>query len=108
MRISLEDKEEVLRLWIEPKEEARFWLKVVTVIEHWGIKDVLMICCDGLRGFHEAIETMFPMTIVQLCIVHLIRSSMRFVTWVNRKALVGDLRWVCAADNEDTALVSLE
>jgi putative transposase len=80
--INLEGKKEVLGLWIEPNEGAKFWLKVVT-------------------------EAVFPKTIVQTCIVHLIRSSTRFVAWVNRKALIADLRLVYAADTEEAALVAL-
>jgi putative transposase len=105
--ISLEGKKEVLGLWIEPNEGAKFWLKVITELKNRGVADVFVICCDGLKGFPEAIEAVFPQTIVQTCIVHLIRSSTRFVAWVNRKRLIGDLRRVYAADTEDAALAAL-
>jgi putative transposase len=108
MGISLEGKKEVLGLWMEPNEGAKFWLKVITELKNRGIEDVFVICCDGLKGFPEAIEAVFPKTIVQTCIVHLLRSSTRFVAWVNRKALIADLRRVYAADTEDAALVGLE
>jgi putative transposase len=105
--ISLEGKKEVLGLWIEPNEGAKFWLKVITELKNRGIADIFVICCDGLKGFPEAIEAVFPQTIVQTCIVHLIRSSTRFVAWINRKALIGDLRRVYAAETEEAALTAL-
>ncbi|MGH9144221.1 MAG: IS256 family transposase [Vicinamibacterales bacterium] len=105
--INVEGKKEVLGLWIEPNEGARFWLKVITELKNRGVQDVFVMCCDGLKGFPEAIEAVFPRTIVQTCIVHLIRSSTRFVAWVNRKALIGDLRRVYAAETEDAALAAL-
>src|SRR5262245_6579165 len=108
MGISLEGKKEVLGLWMEPNEGAKFWLKVITELKNRGIEDVFVICCDGLKGFPQAIEAVFPRTIVQTCIVHLIRSSTRFVAWVNRKAPIADLRRVYAADTEDAAQVGLE
>jgi putative transposase len=105
--ISLEGKKEVLGLWIEPNEGAKFWLKVITELKNRGIADIFVICCDGLKGFPEAIEAVFPQTIVQTCIVHLIRNSTRFVAWINRKALIGDLRRVYAAETEEAALTAL-
>ena len=105
--INVEGKKEVMGLWIEPNEGAKFWLKVITELRNRGVQDVFVICCDGLKGFPEAIEAVFPKTIVQTCIVHLIRSSTRFVAWVNRKALIGDLRRVYTAETEDAALAAL-
>jgi len=105
--INVDGKKEVLGLWIEPNEGAKFWLKVITELRNRGLADVFVICCDGLKGFPEAIEAVFPRTIVQTCIVHLIRSSTRFVAWVNRKALIADLRLVYGADTEDAALAAL-
>lgn len=105
--ISHEGKKEVLGLWIEPNEGAKFWLKVITELKNRGVADIFIVCCDGLKGFPQAIEAVFPQTIVQTCIVHLIRSSTRFVAWVNRKALIGDLRRVYAAETEEAALAAL-
>ena len=105
--INMEGKKEVLGLWIEPNEGAKFWLKVITELKNRGLNDMFVVCCDGLKGFPEAIEAVFPRTIVQTCIVHLIRSSTRFVAWVNRKSLIGDLRLVYAAGTEDAALAAL-
>ena len=105
--ISVEGKKEVLGLWMEPNEGAKFWLKVVTELRNRGIRDMFVVCCDGLKGFPEAIEAVFPKAIVQTCIVHLIRSSTRFVAWINRKALIGDLRAVYAAQTEEAAVATL-
>jgi putative transposase len=105
--ISLEGKKEVLGMWLETTEGAKFWLKVITELKNRGVADAYIICCDGLKGFPEAIEAVFPQTIVQTCIVHLIRSSTRFVAYVNRKRLCADLRHVYAADTEEAALAAL-
>jgi len=105
--ISLEGKKEVLGMWLETTEGAKFWLKVIAELKNRGVADVFIICCDGLKGFPEAIEAVFPQTIVQTCIVHLIRSSTRFVAYVNRKKLCADLRQAYAADTEDGALAAL-
>jgi len=105
--INVEGKKEVLGLWIEPNEGAKFWLKVITELRNRGVADIFVVCCDGLKGFPQAIEAVFPQTIVQTCIVHLIRSSTRFVAWVNRKALISDLRRVYTAETEESALAAL-
>jgi putative transposase len=105
--ISLEGKKEVLGMWLETTEGAKFWLKVITELKNRGVADTFIVCCDGLKGFPEAIEAVFPRTIVQTCIVHLIRSSTRFVAYVNRKKLCADLRAVYGADTEDAALTAL-
>lgn len=105
--ISLEGRKEVLGMWLETTEGAKFWLKVINELKNRGVADAFIVCCDGLKGFPEAIEAVFPKTIVQTCIVHLIRSSTRFVAYVNRKKLCADLRRVYAADTEDAALAAL-
>lgn len=105
--ISVDGKKEVMGLWIEPNEGAKFWLKVITELKNRGVADVFVVCCDGLKGFPQAIEAVFPQTIVQTCIVHLIRSSTRFVAWVDRKKLIADLRRVYAAETEEVALTAL-
>jgi putative transposase len=106
--IGLEGKKEVLGMWVETNEGAKFWLTVITELKNRGIDDVFIVCCDGLKGFPDAIEAVFPRTTVQTCIVHLIRSSTRFVAWKDRKVVIADLRRVYAADTEDAALVALE
>ena len=105
--INVEGRKQVLGLWLEANEGAKFWLKVITELKNRGVQDVFLACCDGLKGFPQAVEAVFPQAIVQTCIVHLIRSSTRFVAWINRKALIADLRKVYSADTEEAALAAL-
>jgi len=90
--INMEGDKELLGLWIEKNEGAKFWLSVLTELQNRGVKDVFIVCVDGLKGFPEAIETVFPDTQVQLRIVHQIRNSLRFVTWSDRKEVAQDLK----------------
>jgi putative transposase len=80
---------ELLGMWISPNEGAKFWLSVLTEIHSRGVKDILIACVDGLTGFPNAIETVFPKTQVQLCIVHMVRNSVAFVPWQQRKQVAG-------------------
>jgi putative transposase len=105
--VNPDGKKEVLGLWLESNEGSKFWLKVITELKNRGIEDIFIACCDGLKGFPEAIEAVFPKTVVQTCIVHMIRNSMRFVTWSQRKALCRELRRVYSAETEDAALLAL-
>jgi len=105
--INVEGKKEVLGLWLEHNEGAKFWLKVITELKNRGIDDIFIACCDGLKGFPEAIEAVFPKTVVQTCVVHMIRNSARFVGWTQRKAFCADLRRVYTAPTEDAALAAL-
>ena len=84
LALTMEGEKEVLGLWIEQTEGAKFWLKVINELKNRGVQDVLIAVVDGLKGFPEAIATVFPETIVQTCIVHLIRNSLSFVTWSGR------------------------
>ncbi len=77
-------------------------------LKNRGVEDIFIACCDGLKGFPEAIEAVFPKTVVQTCIVHMIRNSARFVTWTKRKALCADLKLVYGAETEDAALQALD
>ena len=88
--ITLEGKKEVLGLWSSANEGAKFWLQVLTELQTRGVKDILIACVDGLKGFPEAIETVFPQTQVQLCIVHLVRASLNYVNWKDRKKVAAD------------------
>jgi putative transposase len=90
--INMEGDKELLGLWIEKNEGAKFWLSVLTELQNRGLKDIFIVCVDGLSGFPDAIETVFPKTQVQLCIVHQIRNSLRFVTWTDRKLVAADLK----------------
>jgi putative transposase len=92
--INLEGKKEVLGLWTSANEGAKFWLQVLTELQTRGVKDILIACVDGLKGFPEAIETAFPHTQVQLYIVHLVHASLNYVNWKERKTVAGDLREV--------------
>jgi putative transposase len=97
----------VLGLWIEQSEGAKFWLKVMNDLKTRGVQDILIAVVDGLKGFPEAIGAVFPETIVQTCIVHLIRSSMAFVSWKDRKVIMPDLKAVYRADTAAAALERL-
>jgi putative transposase len=106
--LGVDGRKEVLGLWLETTEGAKFWLKVITELKNRGVQDVLIACCDGLKGFPQAIEAVFPKTVIQTCIVHLIRSSTRFVSYAQRKTVIADLRRVYAAATEDAALAALD
>lgn len=95
--VNLEGAKEVLGLWVTENEGAKFWLQVLTEIQNRGVKDIFIACVDGLKGFPEAIEALYPRTQVQLCIVHLIRASLNYVPWKDRKKVAGDLRTVYQA-----------
>lgn len=101
-------RKEVLGLWIEQAEGAKFWLKVFTDLKQRGVGDILVAVVDGLKGFPQAIEAVFPRTQVQTCIVHLIRNSLDFVSWKQRKALASALKPIYQAPNADTAAAALE
>lgn len=101
--VTVQGNKEVLGLWIEPAEGAKFWLKVVNELKTRGIQDVLILCCDGLKGFPEAIEAVFPKAVVQTCIVHMIRNSVRFVSYKDRRELVRDLKPIYAAASREDA-----
>jgi putative transposase len=106
--VTLEGDREVLGIWWQETEGAKFWLAVLNDLRQRGVKDVLIACVDGLTGFPEAIEAVFPQAWVQTCIVHQIRSSMRWVNYRDRKAVARDLRPIYTAPNADAALVELE
>ena len=99
---------EILGLWIEQSEGAKFWLKVMTDLKTRGTQDILIAVVDGLKGFPEAIETVFPETVVQTCIVHLIRYSMQFASWKERKAIVAALKPIYRAETPEAAQFELD
>lgn len=106
--INVEGLKDVLGIWLEQSEGAKFWLKVMTELKNRGVRDIFIACVDGLKGFPEAIEAAFPKTEVQICIVHMIRGSLRFVSWKDRKAVVADLKGVYQAASEELARDNLE
>jgi putative transposase len=101
--INLAGEKELLGLWIAQTEGAKFWLQVVTELRNRGVQDIFIACVDGLKGFPEAIEAVFPKTAVQLCIVHMVRHSLNFVSWKMRKEVAADLRLIYTAATADEA-----
>jgi putative transposase len=99
---------EVLGLWIEQTEGAKFWLRVMTELRARGTNDILIAVVDGLKGFPEAITSVYPETVVQTCIVHLIRYSMQFASWKERKLIAQALKPIYRADHADAAAAALE
>lgn len=106
--MSLAGQREVLGLWFQQTEGAKFWLSVLTDLKNRGLTDIFFVCCDGLTGLPDAIATAFPLAIVQTCIVHMIRATLRYVAHADRKPLVRDLRPVYAAPTEEAALAALD
>jgi len=90
--ITMEGRKEILGMWIEKSEGAKFWLQVITELKNRGVKDIFIACVDGLKGFPDAINAVFPKTEIQLCIVHMVRNSLKFVSWKDRKAVATDLK----------------
>jgi putative transposase len=105
--ITIEGNKEVLGMWISVNEEAKFWLSVVNEIRNRGVQDILIACVDCLKGFPDAISTVFPHTQVQLCIVHMLRNSLNFVPWKDRKKVAIDLKDIYTACNENQAAIAL-
>lgn len=103
-----EGQKEVLGLWSSANEGAKFWLAVMTELKHRGLRDVYVVCTDGLKGFPQAIETVFPKALVQTCIVHLIRASLKYASWKERKALAADLKPIYRAVNAAAAVEALD
>src|SRR6516162_7750250 len=98
-------EKDVLGLWIEQTEGAKFWLRVINELKARGVNDILIAVVDGLKGFPEAITSVYPQTLVQTCIVHLIRNSLAFVSWKDRKLILPGIKAIYRAENADMALV---
>jgi len=101
--VDLEGRKDVLGLWTSNHEGAKFWLGVLTELKNRGVKDVLIACIDGLKGFPQAVEAVFPEARVQLCIVHLVRASLNYVSWKERKQVAADLKAIYRAASERQA-----
>ena len=99
---------EILGIWIEQTEGAKFWLRVMNELKNRGVADILIAVVDGLKGFPEAINAVFPQAVVQTCIVHLIRHSLEFVSWKDRKPVVPALRAIYRAKDAEAGLAALE
>ena len=106
--ITMEGQKEVLGLWTSANEGAKFWLQVLTELKNRGVEDIFIACVDGLKGFPQAIETVYPKTTVQLCIVHMVRASLCYVNWKERKAVAADLRSIYRAATAEEAERQLE
>lgn len=90
--VNMEGQKELLGMWLSENEGAKFWLNVLTELQNRGVKDIFIACVDGLKGFPDAINTAFPNTQIQLCIVHMVRNSMKYVPWKDYKAVALDLK----------------
>jgi len=106
--VDMDGIKHVLGIWVQTSEGAKFWASVCAELANRGIRDVLIVCCDGLTGFPEAIEATWPEATVQTCVVHLIRAAMRFVNYKDRKAVAAALKPIYQAVNQDAALNELE
>jgi len=106
--INLEGEKELLGLWVAQTEGSKFWLSVFTELKNRGVQDCFIACVDGLKGLPEAVEAVFPLTQVQLCIVHKLRNSLKYVPWKERKAVARDLRAIYAAPSLAEAEQALE
>ncbi len=101
--MNLAGEKELLGLWITQNESSKFWLSVLTELQNRGVKDIFIACVDGLTGFPEAIETVYLQTQIQLCIVHLVRNSLSYVSYKDRKAVAADLKLVYGAATDGQA-----
>jgi putative transposase len=106
--VQADGTKDILGLWIENTEGAKFWLRVMNELRNRGVADILIAVVDGLKGFPEAINAVFPQAIVQTCIVHLIRHSLEFVSWVDRKPVIPALRAIYRARDAEAGLAALE
>jgi putative transposase len=108
LAIGIDGERDVLGLWFQANEGAKFWMQVLTELKQRGVTDILICCVDGLKGFPEAIEAVFPQTTVQTCIVHLIRHSLKYVPRRQYDAVVKDLKPIYTAIDADSAMLALE
>lgn len=105
--VNMEGHKELLGMWLSENEGAKFWLNVLTELQNRGVKDILIACVDGLKGFPDAINTAFPETQIQLCIVHMVRNSVKYVPWKDYKPVTADLKRIYQATTEEQALLAL-
>lgn len=106
--INMEGRKEVLGFYISDNEGAKFWMNVLTDIRNRGVKDILIACMDGLTGFPEAVRAIYPDTRIQLCIVHMVRNSTKYVSYKDLKAVCADLKKIYSAPNEEEGLAALD
>ncbi|CAD5755446.1 transposase [Escherichia coli] len=106
--INTEGQKELLGMWLAENEGAKFWLSVLTELKNRGLQDILIACVDGLKGFPDAINSVFPQTHIQLCIIHMVRNSLKYVSWKDYKAVTSGLKTVYQAPTEEAALMALD
>jgi putative transposase len=106
--VNTEGHKELLGLWMAENEGAKFWLSVLTELKNRGVKDILIACVDGLKGFPDAINSGYPDTHIQLCIIHMARNSLKYVSWKDYKAVTADLKKIYQSVTEDAALQALD
>ena len=108
LALDITGRKDLLGLWVSEAEGANFWLSVMTELKNRGVQDILIACVDGLKGFPEAINTVFPGTEIQLCIIHLIRNTLRYIASKDQKSFMKELRLVYSAPTEEAALIALD
>ncbi|ECF3326599.1 TPA: IS256 family transposase [Salmonella enterica] len=106
--INTEGQKELLGMWLAENEGAKFWLSVLTELKNRGLQDILIACVDGLKGFPDAINSVYPQTHIQLCIIHMVRNSLKYVSWKDYKAVTSGLKVVYQAPTEEAALMALD
>lgn len=106
--INTEGQKELLGMWLAENDGAKFWLSVLTEMKNRGLQDILIACVDGLKGFPDAINSVFPQTHIQLCIIHMVRNSLKYVSWKDYKAVTSGLKKVYQAPTEEAALMALD
>ena len=106
--VNMEGHKDLLGLWMSENEGAKFWVSVLTELKNRGVKDILIACVDGLKGFPDAIAVEYPQTRIQLCIVHMVRNSLKYVSWKDYKVVTRDLKQIYQASTEDQALAELD
>ncbi len=106
--INTEGQKELLGMWLAENEGAKFWLSVLTELKNRGLQDILIACVDGLKGFPDAINSVFPQTHIQLCIIHIVRYSLKYVSWKDYKAVTSGLKTVYQAPTGESALMALD
>lgn len=105
--VTLEGKKEIIGIWIGENESSKYWLTLLNELKNRGVEDVLIFAIDGLTGFNQAIQAVYPQAEIQRCIVHQIRSSLRYVSWKDRKAVAKDLKTIYTANTEEDAQLAL-
>lgn len=106
--VNTEGQKELLGIWLAENEGAKFWLSVLTELKNRGLQDILIACVDGLKGFPDAINSVYPQTHIQLCIIHMVRNSLKYVVWKDYKAVTAGLNTIYQAATEDAALLALD